>query len=213
MNPTSVRATAVRRAGTTDTEWLSVLLTDAFLISPVGDWLIPEIGKRRMVYLRYFEVFLNHGLERGIVEVTTDRTGVAIWLPRDDDTPGPDNYDQRLATATGFWANRFQVLDKTFDDHHPHGVFHHHLLFLGVLPSEQSRGIGSALLRHHHAQLDAEGIPAYLEASMPRNRDLYLRHGYAARDPFYLPDDGPPLWPMWRDPQPSTSTQKGDSPS
>ncbi|MFI5489211.1 GNAT family N-acetyltransferase [Micromonospora echinaurantiaca] len=211
MNRTPLRP-AIRRAEATDAGRLSTLLTDAFLISPVGDWLIPEVGMRRRVYLRYFEIFVGHGLEHGIVDVTTDLTGVAIWQPRDEDTLGPDNYDERLADATGWWVEQFRALDKTFDEQHPRDVFHHHLVFLGVLPSMQSRGIGSALLRHHHARLDAEGIPAYLEASMSRNRDLYLRHGYAASDPFYLPDDGPPLWPMWRDPnRQQTAARKDDS--
>ena len=44
-------------------------------------------------------------------------------------------------------------------------------------------------------------IPAYLEANDPRNRDLYLRHGYTSRPEIRLPG-GPPLWPLWRAPQP-----------
>ena len=35
-------------------------------------------------------------------------------------------------------------------------------------------------MRHHHAWLDANGMPAYLEASSPRSRDLYAKHGYLA---------------------------------
>jgi len=199
----------IRRAEAVEAGLLSTLLTDAFLISPVGDWLIPNIGERRNVYLRYFDIFVRHGLAHGIVDVTSDLSGVAIWLPRGHGTPGPDNYDEQLAGATGWWVEQFRALDKTFDEHHPR-TFHHHLLFLGVRPNEQSRGVGSALLRHHHAHLDAEGIPAYLEASMPDNRDLYLRHAYTARDPFYLPDDGPPLWPMWREPRTSQAMTRQD---
>ena len=47
-------------------------------------------------------------------------------------------------------------------------------------------------------------VPAYLEAAEPRSRELYLRHGYADRadGPFRFPDGGPPMWPMWREPQP-----------
>ena len=52
--------------------------------------------------------------------------------------------------------------------------------FLAVRPDRQNVGIGSALLDRHHSRLDRAGIPAYLEANDPRNRDLYLRHGYTA---------------------------------
>ena len=43
-------------------------------------------------------------------------------------------------------------------------------------------------------------IPAYLEASTPRNRALYLRHGFVVLDEMRLPGGGPPLWRMWREP-------------
>jgi predicted N-acetyltransferase YhbS len=78
---------------------------------------------------------------------------------------------------------------------------HHYLAFLAVRPERQNHGIGSALLDRHHRRLDAAGIPAYLESNDPRNRDLYLRHGYAVRSVIQLPD-GPPLWLMWRAPMP-----------
>jgi ribosomal protein S18 acetylase RimI-like enzyme len=89
------------------------------------------------------------------------------------------------------------------DQHHPTGIPHHHLAILAVHPDRQRRGIGTALLDAHHATLEEEGTPAYLEASSPRARDLYLTHGYTLQPgaPFYLPDDGPPLWPMWREPK------------
>ena len=71
-------------------------------------------------------------------------------------------------------------------------------MFLGVVPGARGRGLGGALLRDRLVRADAEGMPAYLEASSPRSRALYERHGFRATgDPIHLPD-GPPLWPMWR---------------
>ena len=43
-------------------------------------------------------------------------------------------------------------------------------------------------------------MPAYHEATTPRNRALYERHGYVTLGEFTLPDGGPPLWRMWREP-------------
>ena len=45
--------------------------------------------------------------------------------------------------------------------------------------TSQGQGIGTALLRAHHASLDRDGMPAYLEASDLRTRRLYLAYGYA----------------------------------
>lgn len=63
------------------------------------------------------------------------------------------------------------------------------------------RGLGTALLAARHRDLDRSGVPAYLKATSPRARDLYLRHGYTMRpgSAFRLPE-GPLLWPMCREP-------------
>ena len=39
------------------------------------------------------------------------------------------------------------------------------------------------------------------EATSPRNRALYERHGYVDQGAFTLPDGGPTLWRMWREPR------------
>ena len=126
----------------------------------------------------------------------------ALWIPVGADAASsPEGYDARLAAATGPWTSRFRAFDAALDRHHPAGTAHWHLAILAVRPDRQGRGTGSALLAVGHAVLDqVPGPPAYLEASSPRARDLYLAHGYALLPgaPFHLPGDGPPLWPMWR---------------
>jgi hypothetical protein len=47
---------------------------------------------------------------------------------------------------------------------------------------------------------DRDRVPAYLEASSPRNRALYERHGFEVMEECRYADDGPPLWRMWREP-------------
>ncbi len=46
---------------------------------------------------------------------------------------------------------------------------------------------------------DHDGTPAYLEATSPRNRQLYQRLGFHVTSEIPLPD-GPTMWRMWRDP-------------
>jgi predicted N-acetyltransferase YhbS len=68
-----------------------------------------------------------------------------------------------------------------------------------VVPAAQGRGLGSALRRPVLDRADQAGLPAYLEATSPHNTALYERHGFRPAAPFAV-DDGPALWPMWRDP-------------
>jgi hypothetical protein len=73
-----------------------------------------------------------------------------------------------------------------------------------VRASRRGLGIGSHLLEAHHILLDADGTPAYLEADDPRNRELWLRHGYTdVGAPVLVPGSGCPIWPMWRHPDPT----------
>ncbi|PRW44883.1 GCN5 family acetyltransferase [Chlorella sorokiniana] len=62
-----------------------------------------------------------------------------------------------------------------FRRQHPRYI---HLLQLAVHPARQGKGLGSRLLRHLTRLADREGLPLYLEASNPRNRALYLQHGF-----------------------------------
>src|SRR5262249_12104898 len=112
--------------------------------------------------------------------------------------PPPADYDVRLKDASPASFDRVSELDAALAANHPVDP-HHYLSFLAVHPDYQNHGIGSALLNRHHFRLDAAGLPAYLPANDPRNRDLYLRHGYVCRTEIRLPD-GPPIWPMWRAP-------------
>ena len=60
-------------------------------------------------------------------------------------------------------------------------------------------GRDAAVLAPVLQRADRAGHPAYLEATSPRNKALYERHGFRTATPFAVAG-GPPLWPMWRDP-------------
>ena len=195
---------AVIRAAAADLDVLSQVIADAFCDLAPSRWLIGDPAARRQVFPGYFRLYVEHALARGVVHTTPGRTAAALWIPAGDREAGPpDGYDARLAAVTGPWVSRFRIFDAALDRHHPAGTGHWHLAILAVRPDRQGRGTGAALLAAGHAVLDqVPGTPAYLEASSARARDLYLAHGYALRPggPFHLPGDGPPLWPMWRQP-------------
>src|SRR5450755_4099526 len=121
-------------------------------------------------------------------------------LSGEEPAPPPEDYDERLAAVTGPWVGRFRVFDQALEDRHPAGFAHHHLGILAVRPDRQGHGIGGALLRAHHAALDRDGIPAYLEASDLRTRRLYRAHGYTdCSGPLAFP--GAVMYPMVRPPR------------
>ncbi|MER7004115.1 GNAT family N-acetyltransferase [Dactylosporangium sp. NPDC000555] len=167
----------------------------------IARWLVPDRAERADVYRRYFALVTPWFFDNGTVDVADDRSGAALWA-RIDGKFEPDiaDYDQELAHACGPALGRFLQLDEDMHEAHPAGMRHDYLAFLGVAPDRQGHGIGSRLLQAHHRRSDRDRLPAYLEATGRRNAALYARHGYAENEPFHI-GDGPPLYPMLRQPQ------------
>jgi GNAT superfamily N-acetyltransferase len=199
----AIQELVIRDVAPVDVEEITGLVAAAMWDGPVARWLHPDAEVRRRDSPRYFEIFVEHAVRYGEVYATSDYdtgrvSGVALWFPMTAMIPPPLDYEQRMKEVTGQAYDRNCELDAAIEARHPTDP-HHYLAFLAVHPENQGRGIGSALLDRHHARLDEAGIPAYLEANDPRNRDLYLRHGYRIRSVIELPG-GPPLWSMWRMP-------------
>jgi GNAT superfamily N-acetyltransferase len=191
----------IRRADDRDIDAVTDVIARAFHPLGVAAWLFPDPVEREKLFPDYFRIFVEHAMAYGEVHTTVDLAAIAVWFPATGEpAPPPTDYDARLATICGEHVERFRTFDDLMEAHHPHSP-HHYLGFLATLSGRQSAGLGSALLRHHHRHLDEHGIPAYLEASTTRSRDLYLRHGYRPHGtPYELPG-GPPMFPLWRDPQ------------
>jgi GNAT superfamily N-acetyltransferase len=200
----------VLRAGEDDLDVLSQVIADAFYDLPAARWLIADPDIRRQIFPRYFRLFVEHAQAHGTVHTTADRSAAALWIyVAGGHTTGPADYDSRLAAVTGPFIDRFIAFDTALDRRHPVGVRYHHLAMLAVRPDRQGEGIGTALLRSYHEQLDQQvWAPAYLEAADQRTRRLYLRHGYADHGPPIRLPDGPFMYPMWRA-GPSLSVRSG----
>jgi GNAT superfamily N-acetyltransferase len=199
----------VDRATRADAQKISELIAVAFHALDVSAWLVPDPALRLRRLVADFRIFVDHALEHGEIHLIRYRVNktesfpiaAAVWFPQlTQPAPAPPDYEARLEAACGPATGRFRVLDEHFEDTHPQVFPHHHLAYLAARPHWQSRGLGAALLDHHHRELDHRGIPAFLHASCARTRDFYQRSGYQPLgEPFRLPD-GPQMWPMWREP-------------
>ncbi|GLY96549.1 GNAT family N-acetyltransferase [Actinoplanes sp. NBRC 103695] len=197
----------IRPAGAHDHKTIIAVLAEGFLHGDFAPWLVSDLADRERIYPAYFELCMERAFAHALIEVTDDLGGVAIWYPYDgrdipDSTPG---YDERLKEITGPYHDHFLALDSSTTARHPQEP-HHYLAWVVVHPQWHNRGYGTALIRHHHAQLDGEGgigLPVYLEATGDRNEALYQRLGYRSLLSFPVDagDDAPRLRPMMRDPQ------------
>ncbi|WIN00082.1 GNAT family N-acetyltransferase [Actinoplanes oblitus] len=201
---TAPDTTRIRRARRQDGDTVLVagILTDAFFAGDLAGWLVPDTTQRAQIYPPYFRMLAKHAVKHGHVELLGD-DATAVWYDLDaNPAPVIADYDRQLALITGPALPRFRQLDRAMHRHHPDPHLHPHayLAFLAVRPAAQGRGLGAALLAHRHHDLDKHQRHAYLEATGPRNRALYGRHGYALCGITEITPGAPVLYPMWRKP-------------
>jgi len=193
----------IRKAGSGDLNRLAATITAGFFDDPVTVWLEPDIERRQEIMQPLFALYTEAYLPHGETYRTADGAGAAVWLPPGAQLHTPEQeeaFGRAVQELAGASAERAFLLAEAFAQHHP-AEPHYYLQFLSTEPAQQGRGIGSAFLRRMLERADQEGMPAYHEATTLRNRALYERHGYVTRGETQLPENGPPVWHMWREPQ------------
>lgn len=174
-------------------------LTLAFAADPIMRWAWPDAYQYATYWPRIAEAYGGPAFDHGTAHVLEDFAAVALWLP-----PGVESDDAALGrlVAESCGDQILRDLDAVFEQMarlHPAGELWF-LPLIGVDPVAQGRGLGSALLRHGLAACDRDGLPAYLEATSPRNRALYERHGFRVVDVIQA-GSSPPMWAMLRQPR------------
>ncbi len=199
-------AQAVRRAGEADIETVSWILAAAFDDDPVFNWFIRQDERHGEAV----EKLLRGGVELAVREhgecyLLEDERGAAVWQPPGYERP-PATPEQRERLVAGICntpegRRRFAQFVELMAEHHPAEPPNFYLGAIGVLPAVQRGGLGSLLIRAVLDRCDREGIPASLISTRERNLPLYERHGFVVSARVELPDGGPSMWPMWREPR------------
>jgi GNAT superfamily N-acetyltransferase len=202
MTTSQPAVAAIRKAGPADAAEVSLALAQAFHADPLFSWLVPDDSIRAEANRRAFELFIEEIAPHDDVWTTQDGiTGAALWVPSGQPPVAEERAEgfiTQMLSITGADPDRLGATFALLDEHHPTEP-HEYLWFVGVVPQAQGRGIGSSLISPVLQRADRTGVPAYLEATSPRNRALYEQHGFRASAPISVAG-GPPLWPMWRKP-------------
>ncbi|MBL1291254.1 GNAT family N-acetyltransferase [Streptomyces sp. NPDC057067] len=192
----------IRRAEQRDRDQVVRILEEAFHHDPVSSWVFPDEDHRRAVHGKFLGVFADVTLEEGRIDLLEDGTAAALWLSVPAGVPDEEDDTPALMRETADPDNeRAELVGRLTGAVHPHDRAHEYLLMIGVSPERQGEGIGEALMRGVLERCDREGTPAYLEASSERSRGLYERLGFAFMGRTVDLPQGPPMWPMWREPR------------
>ena len=188
--------TAPSSSGPVDQDQAIAAVVAAFVADPVLRWVYPSAAQYLTWFPKLVQVFGGPAFTTESVDCAEGYAGTALWV-----APGSEPDEEAIGALMQASIDEdrqevaFEFLGQ-MDEHHPKEAVWY-LPFIGVDPGRQSRGHGTALLQIGLARADRDGLPAYLEASAPRNRALYERHGFEVVGEIQA-GDSPPLWPMLR---------------
>ena len=182
--------------GTADEERAIATITLAFSNDPVVRWAFRDAHQYLTYWPRFVTASGGRAFSEGTADSIDDCAGVALWLPPG---AGPDEEPMGTLLTEAVPEDEqdevFALLDQMGEFHPVES--HWYLPLMGVDANRQGRGYGSALLRHALQRCDRDGLPAYLEATSPRNRALYAAHGFEEMGVIQT-GGSPPMWPMMR---------------
>ena len=200
--------TGVRPTTKADLPAMSAVLGRAFFDDPVMNWMMPaDAARAKGLPILFGALARHHFLAQGACEVAVaaDGTvgGATLWSP-----PGgwrQSTYsDLRMMPAMirafGRRAQAGASIAEFMKKRHPEEP-HWYLSVIGTDPAMRGTGLGFALMRSRLDRVDAEHAPAYLESSKPENVPYYERFGFEVTQELVVPDGGPTLWAMWRNPR------------
>ena len=178
------------------------VLGAAFADDPMLQWIFRGVAAQPHATAAWIGLFVEALAAAGTVDVVLDEGEVvatAMW--RADGTPMPFSEWPSvggLMTAILGPERTAQVgagLGE-FAAHKPDPPYHY-LMFLGVRPSHQGRGLGRLLVTAGQQRAAAQGQGVYLESTNPRNLPFYASAGFTSLGEFTLPPDGPPAFRLW----------------
>lgn len=175
------------------------LLVLAFSSDPVNRWVYPDAHQFLTHFPHFVRVFGGKAFACGTAYALHYNFGAALWLP-----PGVTPDEESLITLmqqsadAAIQADLFAVLEQ-MGHYHPSEP-HWYLSILGVDPTQQGKGYGSALLQYQLQQCDRDHQLAYLESSNPKNIPLYEQHGFQVLG-IIQAGSFPPIFPMLRYPK------------
>ncbi len=189
----------IKIANTSDEAPVIDVVVLAFSADPTARWLYPDPHQYLTHFPPFVRAFGGKAFVQGSAYYVDGYAGAALWLP-----PEVHFNEEELISllqrtvAQREQADAFAVFEQ-MGHFHPSEP-HWYLPLIGVDPTQQGKGYGSALMQHALLPCDRDHTLAYLESSNPANIPLYQRHGFTLLSTIQV-GASPPIFPMLRQPR------------
>ena len=179
----------IRRLEAVEINRAAALLAAVFQDRPFYRYLAPDEEERREFLAVNFDMRLHEGLGVNDIQAACREdgsiTGVAVWSPPStikDERP-PEDAFTRFSAPLRERFFRFLDILHTARDEVTQGRPFWSLAPIAVLPSEQGRGVGGALLRSKLSELDGQkagghSAHCFLGTQDSENIALYQHFGF-----------------------------------
>lgn len=181
----------IRQAALADALTLGRIIGRAFAEDPLTRW---TLSTAKQIETTFISLTRHVYLPRGLCMMAEGMAGT-LWLP-----PGQNKQlplgpmamlgAQMLSSLHPRHALRALAVDSEMIRRRP--TYPHYYLFaVGVLPEARGQGYAPRLINQTLALADAEGVPAFLENTNPKNHRLYCGLGFEPVE-TYRPAEGAP---------------------
>ena len=192
----------MRAAGPADQDEIARILVAGFTGDPMLEWIFgrEDFEARALGWLRLLvpAVMANgEGCidELGRAAAIWANPGVAVGRTR-----AGEAQNEYLLEALGPRADLVMGAMTSLSQHRPAAPTSRHLVLIGAAPGARGSGVGDEALAILLERCAEDGSAAYLNSSNPRNHSFYERRGFRRLTTVRMPDGGPLITPMWRDP-------------
>jgi ribosomal protein S18 acetylase RimI-like enzyme len=195
-----------RVLGMADVEQVAQVISQAFVDDPLCAYMLPmrrtRIGTLKKFFRAYGTVNIQNQRGFGVGQLLK---GVAFWLePNKPDisinVKSLGLFVPLLFTfyTIGFFRAR-SIIKQTDLLHQKYtGEPHYYLDNIGVLPSEQGKGISSRLIRPLLEKADAEKVIVYTDTVTLNNVSLYEHFGFQCMEECAVGRTGITVWALRR---------------
>lgn len=168
-------------ASLNDKELVVNILTASFADNKSVNYIIKQDGKKMLRLKRLMEYSFDSCHRFGEILLSNDKNGCALILFQDRKRTTPQTIVADIKLIINCMglsiAKKAMGREAAIKKVHP-SISFAYLWFIGVHPNEQSKGIGTALMKEVIQRYKVENRPIYLETSTEKNLPWYKKAGF-----------------------------------